>query len=198
MYKRIMLTILLLSSLSGCIQYKLIEFKAPVTVRGISVSTPINWSQLPQAWVLSDKATYWTLDGVILNHLMFFGEVGNGDKLFRSPNKEISMPEFRADMLPNEVQELFVSSLKNVSNGKIDISSKNLRPQNFGSVQGYAFDIDYTIESGLIKRGKALAAVHNDQLYLIVYLAPDVHYFEEYSDEVDKILSSATISTTRS
>jgi hypothetical protein len=193
MFKRITLVLGIILVVSGCAQYTLVDSKAPVDVRGMTITTNINWTQLPPIAVASDKATYWTLDGILLNQLMLFGEVAEGDKLFKSSNKEISMPSYRTDMLPNEIQELITSSLKNISGGTIDITSKNLRPQKFGDLPGFAFDIEFYNKPGLLNRGKVVASTSNDQLYIIAYVAPDLHYYENYIDKVDYIVSSVRL-----
>lgn len=181
----------LLSALAGCVQYSLVPAGAAVSAKGITVTPPMDWNKSPAN--LGKKVEIWTRDGVSLDQLIFIGGVSDGETLFKSWNKALPMPAFNAGMLPNDVEDLVKTSLKNLAGGEIQIDTSNLKPTEFGGTFGFEFELDYFEKSGLKKRGNAFAAIKDEQLFVILFTAADLHYFGEHLPEVRKLFESAVI-----
>ena len=163
--------------------------KSPVTTRGMMLSPNVNWSKLYKPAVNSNVADLWTIDGLMLNQLYIFGEVKEGDKLFNKINDEIVLPSYQVDMLPNEITELLVSSLNNQYGGDLTIDTANLRPNKFGSKPGFSFEVNFFNKDGLYIKGKAFSAVVDSKLYLLLYMAPDLHYYEKNINNINTMVS---------
>jgi hypothetical protein len=194
MIKKLFVTTCILF-LSACTSvYTLVEAnESPITLRGMSFSSSIDWSQLNKRWVDSSVADMWTIDGVSLNQLYVFGQVNDGDALFNQNGKERVIPKYASDMLPNEISELLVSSFNHRHGGDLAIDISGLRPQPFGDKAGFSFEVSFFNKEGLFIKGKAFSAVYNKQLYMLFYLAPNLHYYSENIQEVESMMSSVKV-----
>ena len=63
----------------------------------------------------------------------------------------------------------------------------------FGSVEGLRFDIDAQTQDGLNIDGTALAVMNKGAFHLVLFLAPEEHYFGASKARVETILSSAKV-----
>lgn len=185
--------VFLVGLLSACSVYTLVEPTKPVKLRGMTLTVDINWTQFPEYAMSSDVASLWSIDGVLLNQLHIFGEVSEGDSLYKISSEEVNMPVFKADMLPNEIAELVSASLKNIYGGAISVDTDQLRPQKFGQQSGFSFNVNFFNGDGLNITGKAFASKYEDKLYMILYLAPDIHYYDRNIDSVESIVSKLVI-----
>ena len=181
----------LISALAGCVQYSLVTAGSAVAAKGITVTPSMDWNKSPAN--LGKKAEVWTHDGESLDQLIFIGGISEGEALFNSQNKALPMPTFNPTMLPNDVEDLVKTSLKNLAGGELQIDTSNLKPAQFGDAFGFEFELDYFEKSGLKKRGNAFVAIKNEQLYMILFTAADLHYFGEHLPEVRKLFESAVI-----
>lgn len=131
---------------------------------------------------------------MLLNRLLLIPAVPDGEPIFSVPSKTVALPAFRADMLPNEIEELTESSMvKLLGEGSSTVSTSNLRPAKFGERRGVMFDFTGRLTDGPDYKGVVGAAVANDKLYLIIYYGADPYYFEKYRDEAEAIIRSARI-----
>ena len=69
------------------------------------------------------------------------------------------------------------------------VEGKGLRPATFGAAKGFRFELSLLTQEGLAKRGLAAGTVQDGKLQLIVYLAADLHYYDQYRNEVEGILA---------
>lgn len=142
----------------------------------------------------SPRGESWTQDGFALNRLDFAGEIAPGDPIFKERRKrEQPMPKFEEGMLPTDWAELFESSFR-IFYGVTEFNQRSLEPAKLGSVDAVKVEFDYALPNdALVRRGEARLAVHNGQLYLISFVAPELHYFEASIDEVRTIMDTVTL-----
>ena len=176
--------------LTACAQFKLVKTE-PINVHGITILPETTWNKSP--WDIGKNTQVWTADGHSLNELIFIGNVKTGEKLFKANNKELPMPSFDASMLPNELQDLITSSIKNLMGGKISINAQNVRPQEFSGNMGFRFNVSFFTEDGLEKKGDIIMAIKDDQLFAIAFIAAKLHYFSKYEKSVDQMFKTAKI-----
>lgn len=140
------------------------------------------------------RSQTWTRDGTLLNSLVLIPAVADGETLIASFGKSKALPEFRADMLPNEVEELAASTfVKMFGEGDAVFETSNLRPQLFGGQQGFMFDIEARISESPEYKGIAGAFVANDELYFMYYLAAEPYYFSKDFAAAEAVIKSATL-----
>ena len=58
---------------------------------------------------------------------------------------------------------------------------------------GFRFEFSHQGDDGLERRGIAVGFFDKRELWLIVYTATSVHYFEKYRPQVEALLSSMTL-----
>ena len=193
MYKKLILSILCVFFVSSCSVYTLVDSNKVTEFRGLTLSVDTPWTRVGESYFGSHVAMVWTIDGGALNQLFTFSQVSDGETLFKKPGEELVMPVYKKDMLPNEISELLVSSLKNHYGGKLSIKTSDLRPQAFGNEKGFSFGIDFFNLDGLFIKGKVFSTIVNDQLYLMLFMAPDLYYYEKNIANVESIVASAII-----
>ncbi len=163
-------------------------------VGNLAVSPGLNWNLAPklQTPVARRESQSWTQDGLNLNRLIVIPAVPDGEPIFKALQKSSALPNFRAGMLPNELVELAESSIEKLfGEGESVVETDNLRPHRFGEHIGVLFDLRMTLAVGPKYRGLVGSFIAADQLYMIIYLAADPHYFEKYLREAEWIITKA-------
>jgi len=167
-----------------------------VTIADLNVQAGSGWNDAPihqRRFARTDSAA-WTKDGLLLDRLVFIPAVPDGEPLLLSRERTAAMPVFRADMLPNELEELVESSIvKFFGEGQAVVSTENLRPHRFGENRGVLFDLSATVTESPAYKGLVGAFVANDKLYVMYYLGATPHYYGKHVAEAEAIIKSATI-----
>jgi hypothetical protein len=166
----------------------------PVAVGNVQVSPQEPWNILPESMTpfARPKTQVWTRDGVLLDRLMIIPGVPEGEPLFKEPSKEVALPRFKRDMLPDEIVQLTESSMtKLLGEGTTLVRSSNLRPGRFGEKPGIIFDLVATPSEGPVYRGLAGAFVAAEQLNMIIFVAAEPYYFDKHRAAAEGIIASA-------
>ena len=174
--------------LAACTQFALVAPEQPVTLGGTYLIDPqIAWSKLS-----SGPRESWTVDGPLLNQVRFYNGLIGGSPLREvRVTKPDPMPLFRPSMSPLEIRDFVVASF--ARDNQQNIATENLRPFAFGPDPGFRFEYSYTAGDGLKKKGFVVGAVHDRKLFLIVYSAPAIYYYDRYRDTVEKMVASLRI-----
>ncbi|MDJ0945241.1 MAG: hypothetical protein QNJ30_17370 [Kiloniellales bacterium] len=178
--------LVLLLVLASCSPYRLVEPKQQIIGERYSVTTPIAWTG-----AAIQGGETWTINGPALDELNFFAGIGEGRSLV-SPDAGTGIPPaFKSRMRANEVMELVTDSLAYL--GFKRAKGSKLRPAKFGQLSGFRFEFVFTSEDGLKYAGKAIGAVHQGELHLILFSAPFTHYFPTYNQTVEQIFTSIDV-----
>ena len=185
--------------LSGCVstQFTLVEVGS-VQVEGMSVSTQdAGWNKAPQIMTgyLRDDSELWTRDGILLDRLFIIPSVDNGGALFESSSKELVFPTFKGDMLPNEIIELVEASFAKLLGNDTLVESSGLRPYRLDDQRAVMFELTTTSSEQPRRKGRSLAFVKDQSLYLVVFLATDIHYFEKHWAEAEALMQSVKVTS---
>lgn len=129
----------------------------------------------------------WTVDGPGLQAIRFINGVADGEALFEGKGKE-KQPTFRKSMTPSEIMEFVVDSLAGVGFEKIETTG--LRPEKFGSAQGFRFDTHFVTRQGLEGQASVVGAVLKEKLHLIIYSGTRAHYYPKHRDHAERIIQS--------
>lgn len=179
--------------------WKLVPKARPVAVaRSNMTVTPASdwnrWSTRP-----SKRGETWTLDGVALNELSFFGGVPPGEAIYRERSKKDEpLPKFDARMLAPEIVQAVEGSYR-ILLGTSLFTVDAVAPATLGGHAGVRFTYRYTVqEEEVRRRGEGRAAVVGGRLYLIIFAAPEIHYFDAGIAEARAIMDSARIPSTTS
>ena len=142
------------------------------------------WSRRPAA-----KGETWTKDGLLLNQLDFFGQVANGDPVYKERSKsERPLPKFKSDMLLPDLATLFEANFS-IENNITQFEVTEIAPAMLGGANGLKLTYDYALPGeSLQRRGEARMAVHNGELYVVNFTAPRLHFFDQNIEEVRGIM----------
>ncbi len=159
--------------------YKLIPEGKPVAVArsGLTVTPARQWNKLGGR--IGRFAESWTLDGLQLNDLTFYGGIANDTALFREVDKrERPLPRFSPSMLATDVAQLFEGSYR-IALGTSLMSIDLVEPAQFAGSAGFHFAYNFAVQGEEVRRkGEAYGAIIGGKLYLISFEAPVIHYFD--------------------
>ena len=178
--------LLLLVLLASCSPYRLVEPSQQTIAERYRVTTPIAWTG-----IAIDHGEAWTINGRALDELSFFAGIQDGMGLVAADPNAGDPPAFRSKMRANQVMELVTDSLAYAGSQKV--RGGKLRPAKFGKLPGFRFEFVFSDEDGLNYGGKAIGAVANGELHLIVFTAPISHYFPAQNQNVERIFDSSDV-----
>jgi hypothetical protein len=141
-------------------------------------------------WNVSDNhhSLLWTKHGPFLDRLDVFAGIEEGDELVSIWGKE-NPHVFKKDMTALEIVELYKDSL--TFSGGINVEMNDVEPATVASQKGFAFTFSFRTADGLKKKGMARGTVHNEQLYLMAFTAPSLHYFDLVREDAVALMDSA-------
>ena len=181
-YKKF-ISMIALVMLFGCVQaYKQLENNRLQMGEVYSVDPKMVWNSMEIR-----NITLWTANGMFLDRIVFYNAVEDGQTLFKENEEEGQ--KFHKDMNIIEIAEFFSDSIKS-SQKWSQVEVMDLRPQAFGSQEGFMFDTKIVSGKGLIYKGLTLGAVINDKLYLIQFMAVEIEYYPKYIETVKDIMAS--------
>ena len=190
------LLLAVVGAMSACATGYSLVTPGPVTVQDLHLLADSGWNKAPGMHTPSvrNNAETWTKDGMLLDRLVISPAIPDGQPIMVSRDKSAALPVFRADMLPNELEELVESSLvKMFGEGNAVVSTSNLRPFRYGETDGIRFSVEATVTDSPQYRGTVGAFVDKDQLYLMYFLAAVPYYFDKHRAEAEAIIQSATL-----
>lgn len=174
-------------SLSACVPgFEKVEAGRVQVQDQLFVSTPVVWNGISK-----HDRMIWTQNGVGLDELVFYLGLEPGEALIKQSakaEKTAPMPKVLPDMSPNDMVELVVDSI--VRSGGGDVRAIGLRPMPFGALDGYRFDLTYYSDQGLRYRGAVVGAAAGKQQHLILFIAPEQHYYDQAIEGVTEIFES--------
>lgn len=187
-------TVLMLTPNAAQAGYKLVPTGKPAAVAksGLTVTTDRDWNRLGSR--IGRNAESWTLDGLQLNDLTFYGGIENDKTLFREVDKmNRPLPRFSSSMLLPDIAQLFEGSYR-VAVGTSLISIDSIEPAIFGGSQGFRFTYSFTVQGEEVRRlGEARGAIVGGKLYMMTFEAPVIHYFDRDVTAFRAIADSARI-----
>jgi hypothetical protein len=150
---------------------------AKVNRAGLEITPQGDWNRWSAS--PSKRGEIWTIDGLSLNELTVFGGILNGEAIYRETDKKDNpLPKFKSDMLPPDLVELFEASTRIVLQTSI-FEVSEVEPAKLDGKDAVRFTYKYAVENDqLIRKGEAVAAVVDGRLYLINFVAPEIHYFD--------------------
>lgn len=178
--------------------YKLMPTGKAIAVAksGLTVAPDRPWNKIGQR--IGRNAETWTLDGVKLNDVTFYGGIANDATLFREVDKKNRpLPRFSSTMLIPDIAQLFEGSYR-VAVGTSLMSIDSIEPATFAGQPGFRFTYNFTVENEDVKRnGEARGAVIGGKLYLMTYEAPVIHYFDRGVAAFRAIADSAKLASVK-
>jgi len=188
--------LVIVAAVSGCAAPFALVAPGSVVVQDLNVQAGAGWNKAPRARTASARkgAETWTKDGMLLDRLVIIPGVPDGEPLLVSRTKSAALPVFRADMLPNEIEELIESTiLKLFGEGQAVVSTENLRPHRYGANAGVMFGLSATVTESPEYRGTVGAFIANENLYVMYFLGAVPYYYDKHIAEAEAIIGSASL-----
>ena len=162
----------------------------------LQVNADAGWNLAPAYATprTTSESQTWTKDGLLLDRLILIPAVKDGESLFVSSDPAAALPPFRADMLPNEIEEMTESTIvKLFGEGNAAVSTEKLRPWRFAEHRGVMFDISVKVTESPDYRGMVGAFIVDEKLYMILFLAATPHYFDKHVANAEALIKGAQI-----
>jgi hypothetical protein len=157
------------------------------------VAPTMEWNRARRTYYDISREENWTLNGPLLDSLTFVGGLEPGRTIVRQRRRdERQVPLFRADMSPQEIASL-IESFYRIRAGSVRFETTGLRPRPFLGHPGFQFDYDHLDSSETERRGRAVGAVVDGRLYLVLLEGTRLHYFPAALPEFERIVESATL-----
>lgn len=160
----------------------------------LSVAPPRPWNR-HRKFLFEDirDVEDWTLNGPLLDGISFVSGLKSGAYLIRQrKSADQQVPKFRSDMTPPEITAM-LDSLYRVRGGAIDFKTLSLQPRAFLGTTGFQLDYEHLDQDELWRRGRAVGAVINGKLYLILLDAARSHYYGETLPDFEAVVASARL-----
>ena len=179
----------------GFSDYSLVQVRRVEVGDGrMSVAAPRPWNRHRPILFDNIRAVEdWTLDGPLLDGMSFVTGLKSGKSLIRQRRTTSQqVPAFRYNMTPPEIAAM-IESLYRVRGGAVDFRTLSLQPRPFLGGNGFQLDYEHLDEDELWRRGRAVGAVINGELYMILLDAAKSHYYDSTLPDFEAVVASAQL-----
>jgi hypothetical protein len=158
----------------------------------LAVTPPREWNRISASLFVDINAVEdWTQNGPYLDGISFVTGLKDGKTLVRQRSRDDrQVPKFRSNMTPPEIAAM-VESLFRVRGGAVDFTTIALAPRPFLGANGFQYDYEHLDSDEVWRRGRAVGAVIDGRLYLILLDAARSHYFNASLPDFEAIVNSA-------
>ncbi len=188
-------------ALSGCAGggglgsgYSLIRAARPVNVGNgaMTVVAPREWNRAQRSLFTDVRwVEDWTLNGPYLDGISFVTALPHDRRLVREEwRADRQVPRFRSDMTAPEIASM-IETLYRVRGNSVDFRTTSLAPRPFLGTPGFQFDFEHLDGDELWRRGRAVGAVVDGRLYMMVLDAARSHYFTAALPDFEAMAASA-------
>ena len=180
-------------ALAACAPYALVNPERQTVGGVISIAPGLKWNKVGMT-DLQGNVEVWTLDGPVLNTLVFFTGIPDGEPLFvrRTPaGNPVEKPAvFRSTMNAIEVQELLEATVARYFQTTL-AEGRNLKPVPIAAGQGFRFETRLVGKDEVERDGVFAGTIRNGKLYGAWFQGAKLHYFARYLPEFDRLVDSA-------
>ncbi|MEO6114489.1 MAG: hypothetical protein ABIP07_08600 [Sphingomicrobium sp.] len=158
----------------------------------VAVTAPREWNR--QSTILFDDISTvedWTQNGPYLDTISFVTGMKDGKAVVRQRSRDDrQVPKFRSSMTAPEVAAM-IESLFRVRGGTVDFKTLALAPRAFLGANGFQYDFEHLDGDEVRRKGRAVGAVIDGRLYLILFDAARSHYYGASLPDYEAIVRSA-------
>jgi hypothetical protein len=155
---------------------------------GVTVTLERSWTEMPE--IASTGAPYLTFDGPLLNQVHVLSAIPAGEGIIKTQDEDATVPTFRAGMSAIELVELVTDSVGMLLDLE-DVAPADVKPATLAGAEGVSFVFTAARPTGLRYRGAATAAESNGTLDVMLFIAPEAHYYGALAPEVERLFASA-------
>lgn len=181
--------------LGGCTLFTLVPTDRQTVGDVISVQPGMKWNKL-NSHNYQGRVEVWTLDGPVLNTLLFFTGVPDGEPLFTQrmmgSGGQEKPPVFKASMNPVEIQELLEATIARYFQTTL-AEGRNLKPVPIADGKGFRFETRMVGRDEVERAGVFVGTIRNKKLYGAWFQGAKLYYYDRYLPEFDRMLASARL-----
>jgi hypothetical protein len=158
----------------------------------MAVTPPREWNKIAGSLFVDIRAVEdWTQNGPYLDGISFVTGLKDGKALvYQRSRDDRQVPKFRSNMTPPEIAAM-IESLFRVRGGAVDFKTVSMVPRSFMGANGFQFDYEHLDGDEVRRKGRAVAAVINGRLYMILFDAARSHYYNALLPDFETIVNSA-------
>jgi hypothetical protein len=176
--------------------YQLVRVKPTNVGNGsVTVLPPRPWNRQRRIFLFDTLRWVedWTLNGPYLDGLTFVTALPSGEYLVRQRRSdERQVPKFRSDMTAPEVAAMLETAFR-VRGGAVQFNTVSLQPRQFLGYSGFQFDFEHLDSDELWRKGRAVGAVVDGRLYLMLYDATRSHYYANALPDFEAMATNARL-----
>ena len=158
----------------------------------LAVTPPREWNRISSR-IFTDirDVEDWTQNGPYLDGISFVSGLKDGKELvYQRRREDRQVPKFRSNMTAPEIAAM-IESLFRVRGGAVDFKTTSLAPRTFLGSNGFQHDFEHLDSDEVRRKGRAVGAVVDGKLYLILYDAARSHYFNALLPDFEAVVASA-------
>lgn len=160
----------------------------------MAVTPPREWNKISSSlFVDIHSVEDWTQNGPYLDGISFVTGLKDGKALvYQRSRDDRQVPKFRSNMTPLEITAM-IESLFRVRGGAVDFKTVSLTPRPFMGYNGFQYDYEHLDGDEVRRKGRAVGAIIDGRLYLILFDAARSHYYGALLPDFEAIVSSARL-----
>lgn len=176
--------------LAGCATVRKVESGVNAVGDRLSFNLQGPWNHIDFPAI--SPGQMWTMEGVYVDSLTIYSGLKSGDRMHpRGAGGGAKEVTFSSSMTRDELVAMFEGVL--VRDGSA-VSLRRISPTLFGGVPGLLFEFERVVkETGLRQFGFGYAAVSEEELFAMVYVAPALTFFSRHKSRVEEIARTARI-----
>jgi hypothetical protein len=160
---------------------------------GFAITLDRDWSRWPSNLNFATNGDFLTQDGVLLNRVHLV-TLEDGEALVRA-GRDAEVPRFSTASTEFEIVDMITSSLMMIGYNSVEADA--VRPASIDGADGLRIGITGRWENGLRVKGDA-AVVVDSELHMVLFMAPELHYYDALSEEVNGIMNSMDLESSTS
>ncbi|HEU0310420.1 MAG TPA: hypothetical protein VFR36_04280 [Sphingomicrobium sp.] len=175
--------------------YSLVQVKETrVGDVSMAVTPPREWNKISASLLVDIHAVEdWTQNGPYLDGISFVTGLKDGKALVHQRSRDDrQVPKFRSNMTSPEIAAM-IESLFRVRAGAVDFKTVALAPRTFMGFNGFQYDYEHLDGDEVRRKGRAVGAVIDGRLYLILFDAARSHYYNALLPDFEAIVRSARL-----
>ena len=160
----------------------------------MAVTPPREWNKISSSLFVDIHAVEdWTQNGPYLDGISFVTGLKDGKALvYQRSRDNRQVPKFRSNMTPLEITAM-IESLFRVRGGAVDFKTVALGPRTFMGYNGFQYDYEHLDSDEVRRKGRAVGAVIDGRLYLILFDAARSHYYGALLPDFEAVVNSARL-----
>ncbi len=158
----------------------------------MAVTPPREWNKIAASLFVDIHAVEdWTQNGPYLDGISFVTGLKDGKSLvYQRSRDDRQVPKFRSNMTPPDIAAM-IESMFRVRAGTVDFKMLALAPRTFMGFNGFQLDYEHLDSDEVRRKGRAVGAIIDGRLYLILFDAARSHYYNALLPDFEAIVNSA-------